>query len=86
MLFRSDFYSGDSGNFVFWTDAGHWSGSTSGNKVDINHQIEDNYGNHFVFSANVIGETNMGANAGISDQYVLTKLDRSNIKIVPIYD
>jgi hypothetical protein len=81
-----DFYSGDSGNFVFWTDAGQWSGSTSGNKVDINHQIEDNYGNHFVFSAKVIGETNMGANAGISDQYVLTKLDRSNIKIVPIYD
>ncbi|EGR4144174.1 hypothetical protein DDN51_17435 [Vibrio cholerae] len=61
-------------NFVRWNKNGHWAGSTQSSLMPITSLIEDNYGNRFQFSATLFAEPNVGATAGKSKNYALTRV------------
>ncbi|UTZ38650.1 hypothetical protein HB763_18670 [Vibrio campbellii] len=81
-----DFCKGDDMRFVMWQEpnGGHWSTSTQMSSKKISSVIEDNYGNRFRFNATLYAEPNMGATAGVSRDYVLSRMKDETLE--PILD
>ncbi|MFA0290637.1 hypothetical protein AB4487_04490 [Vibrio splendidus] len=65
--------------------SGHWAGSTGGEKVVINKELEDNYGNRFLLTGELVPDPGYGKLAGESDQNVFVRLDKTTLNITSIY-
>lgn len=69
----------DKKSFVRWSGP-HWAGSTRSSSMPIKAEIDDNYGNRFEFSATLYAEPGIGAAAGDSDEYALTRIKDEQFK------
>ncbi|WP_170965351.1 hypothetical protein, partial [Vibrio sp. F13] len=60
--------------------------STGGEKVVFNKEMEDNYGNRFLLTGELVPDPEFGKLAGDSDQNVFVRLDKSTLNITSIYE